>query len=407
MRRRSVRVALAATLVLACGACGKHESAPTAIGPPESDPVVAVYPAARSTRVTPETEIYADFAVDLDRATLTSVNVYLKIDAMRYPAELIWSEATRRLAILPEQALRIGRTYTVEITPRVRRADGTPLFPRGWFWQFTMTSIRPLRTPDPPTGAVQVSPFMRLRWDPNDPDAGTMIYTMFWAFDSSVVADRNVAGTLLNTNRWIPVQRWPMDTPIYWAVRAQNLRTGEILEGPVWRFRTLPASTPVEDVVLRAVEWGYATSASPGIARCNEQNIQIAPTNVAAIRWQLPPPGTAFAAVELTLTPFPNVSGSRTSIRATATSWNACAVRHPGTPLGQGPTLATMVPRSGAFLFQSDSLTAHVEAASRDGNLYGYLIESTRTISLLMLNPGDVTLGGMAIKLYRPPAPAP
>src|SRR5258706_12199608 len=78
--------ALLALGVLGCGSGRVVSKTPDAT-PPE---VLSTQPVARSTGVIYDTPITVDFAADMDVTTLTTQNVFLKLDTQRVPLNLSW-----------------------------------------------------------------------------------------------------------------------------------------------------------------------------------------------------------------------------------------------------------------------------------------------------------------------------
>lgn len=399
----AVRVARAALLVAVLGAgCGPGAAPPAPLAPAPDRHGPVTEPPHRAIRVDLATGIHAVFDTELDPATLIPTNLFFKVDDRRYPVRLDWIESARRLTVTPLEPLLPGRTYTVEFTSRVRRRDGTALFPGGWLWQFTTLSIRPLRTPDPPDAERWVSPFMRLRWDPTEAAAGQVVYQVFFGSDSIAVRERRSASAAVSEPRWIPKRRWGPG-PVHWAVRVTNLRTGDVLEGPSWTFHPVPPGTPAEPRVLAALGFGTATSTAP--PRCGTPAWVVSPAGISAIRWERPPAGVRLDHAEFHATLFPLVSAAMT-LRATAADWSDCGIRYPGTPVAIGPPLASSRRIASGHLFQSDTLTAFLEAAARDGDLFGFVLEASREVSIVTNNPADPMLGGLLIRTFPDPPPA-
>lgn len=400
-RAAAVRAALLLA-VLGAG-CGRGAAPPPPLAPAAAARLPVTVPPHRAIRVELDSGIHATFDADLDAATVTATNLFFKVDDRRYPVTLDWAADARRLTVTPLQPLLPGRTYTVEFTPRVRRRDGTPLFPGGWLWQFTTLSIRPLRTPDPPDAGHWVSPFMRLRWDATEAAAGQVVYQVFFGSDSSAVRERRSASGSVSEPRWIPKRRWGPG-PVHWAVRVTNLRTGDVLEGPLWTFHVVPPGTPVETRTLTALGFGTATSTAP--PRCGTPSWVVSPTGISAIRWEHPPAGVRLDHAEFHATLYPLVSAAMT-LRATAAGWVDCGIQYPGTPVAIGPPLASSRRIASGHLFQSDTLTAFLEAAARDGDLFGFVLEASREVSIVTNNPTDPMLGGLLIRAFPDPPPTP
>jgi hypothetical protein len=411
-RRPPLAAALAfASALAALAGCGGDDVAPTSPAAPAPAVIEAYEPAPRSTHVPLETEIHADFSVALDPATLTTTNVFLKVDTRRIPIALTWNDTLRRLTIVPQTTLFVGRTHTIEITPRVMLSTGDPVAAGGLFWQFTTAFLRPLRVPAPADRATGVSPFTRLRWEGPDPAAGSVAYRVWTGPDSADVANRVGAGFDPGKNDWIPRARWAVGGTTFWSVRQTHVASGEVSEGAVWRFKTLPATTRVDTVTFYAGEWGYV-SQTTGRIFCFAATIQSGTTSRAAVRWLLPADRATlqFAGAEMYTVGTPNFDPARpVAIRATEGTWTACALRFDGPPYPVGPNLAVASAgvRADAYRFQGDAFTAHLEAWARDGDVSGYVFASDNTVTLRATS--DVFPDVLQLKayLYRPaPGPA-
>ena len=92
--------------------------------------------------------------------------MFFKADTRRLGASLRWDPAARRLHIQPDERLDLRRTYTVELSPALRFADGQTLG-ETYFWQFTTNRLRRPQSPLPSDGRVELSPFVALVWSYN------------------------------------------------------------------------------------------------------------------------------------------------------------------------------------------------------------------------------------------------
>jgi len=287
----------------------------------------------------------------------------------------------------------------------VLRADGTPLYPKGWFWQFTITSIRPIRLTDPPDSAIGVSPFMRLKWSATDPAAGPVAFTLFKGLDSNTVTRRLGSGFTTDGNRWVPTVHWDHGRTFFWAIRAINQRTGQVYESPTFRFRVVAINAPIDSMYLRAQYWGYSLGAygSNPDSRCNTNPFVVGPTTWAAIRWLPPNNPRNFQSLRWYIQGNPTWLCCETmSIRAIPTTWDPCTVLYQVRPLPVGPVLATMERgEANAYLFRGEAWTAHFEAGMRDQSQNGYMITSGRDVAFNMFNPRDPTLGAMVLYYYK------
>src|SRR6185369_4804597 len=114
MRRLSLSILV---LIATLSACSKHSTDSTA--PPAAPPVpelVAMHPPARSPSAIYDTDIWAQFDRPLDRRTLDTLNVYLKLDGQRTWISVGYDSVTRRVTITPKVVLELQRTYTVEFS---------------------------------------------------------------------------------------------------------------------------------------------------------------------------------------------------------------------------------------------------------------------------------------------------
>src|SRR5262245_42064344 len=111
MRRLSLCVL---ALFLSLIGCSKHSTDSTA--PPAGPPVpalVATQPPARTPSALYDSDIWAQFDRDLDPRTVSTLSVYLKLDAVRIPVTVSYDATNRRVTLKPTVVLELQRTYTV------------------------------------------------------------------------------------------------------------------------------------------------------------------------------------------------------------------------------------------------------------------------------------------------------
>jgi len=390
-------VGAALTIALA-GGCAKEQPTAPASAPDLPAAVEAVFPAARSAGVIYDTDIWVRFAEPLDPATINERTVFLKLDTVRIPVALSYDVATRTIRLVPHVQLALLRTYTVEVTRGVETAAGPPLA-QAHFWQFTTNGLRRLEHPFPESGATGASLFGMLRWGGTESIAGTIRYEVFAGADSAVIAARGVPAIGVVTEAaFLPRASWGPGAIRYWAINSTNQVNGEQLAGPVWRFETLPAQTPVDSVVVPMAEWAYYLASARRLV-CVGPAIASYPTSNNAIRWQLHPgPGDLRLAgarlvmsvvgsgVNFNLAPYQPVF-----VQAVGEPWGPCAV-DPVFPRAdaRGPLAGgTQVSTSSRVRFEGDAFTAHLEAAVRFGYGNGYRLWTN--VSLTFASPSANT----------------
>src|SRR4029079_3708675 len=157
------RAAVCAALLFRAGCGAKNPVAKPAVpAPPE---VVGTMPVARSTGVPYDTPIWLDFGAERDASTMTASNVFLKLDTQRVTIVTSWDAVTRRLRITPTVSLALRRTYTVEIGPGMKTAEGASLTTGAWFSQFGTNAARRPTTARPLAGTLNESVFAMASWD--------------------------------------------------------------------------------------------------------------------------------------------------------------------------------------------------------------------------------------------------
>ncbi|MBI5708771.1 MAG: Ig-like domain-containing protein [Candidatus Eisenbacteria bacterium] len=392
-------------------------TAPLAAGPPPQ--VAAVSPAPRATFVLYDsTAIWAEFAAPLDSTSVSTLNVYLKVDTRRLPVAVSWEAARRRVHVAPLVVLDLNQTYTVELSPNLSTAGGTPLGQK-YSWQFTTNSLRRPTSPAPASGASGESPFAPLKWGGNEAIAGSVSYEVFAGDDSAAVAERRVP--LLTSGAaaiFVPRTRWTQDATTWWAVTVVNLATHEQLRGPAWRFSVLAASTPVDSVAAVSLFAGYAyLDNGRSRASCGADQFSCGPAMNTGARWDFGafPPTAKLAGARLELRAYPGYED--TLAQATVTAWVALAswlctqTAVGGVPLTdeRNGRLATgTLVEPGHLRLESDELAAHLQATIRYATFYGYVLRASRAVRFASPIYPDVGLRPLLrLYFYRSGGPAP
>jgi hypothetical protein len=414
---------VALAVLLASGCSSPHApTAPFVNVPPH---LTAMFPSPRSTHIQGDTPVWAEFDAALDPATVDVKHVFLKVDTRRIPIGVTYDGSRHRVTIVPQVPLALLTTHTVEFSPSLRTAAGDTLGP-GVFWQFTISSLRRLRAPFPADSAVGESPFARLGWAGTEDFAGSVAYDVWAGTDSAAVASRSFAPlSRVLTDFYLPTSRWAQDATLFWSVRETNLTTSEQLDGPVWRLTPLPASTPIDSVVVPITDWffGNVVMTSSGgfnyIGACKRDSVVIGSGFDNALRWNFAglSPGIHLAGALLTTTPLfgyvTNLPRGLT-VYAIANSYSPCT--------GSVPASSFIVPKKGALLapgaaspagtqilFSADAFSAFLEAQVRYGGLNAVTITPGQHTAIYSPGVALVLPNSYAkLKLYfYVPGPAP
>ncbi len=386
-RPEPMRPTLLPTLLLAAAAvsgCGRKATAPEPLAGGTSAVLVATHPPARSTSVIYDTEIWGEFDRALDPATVTPRSVFLKLDGARIPSTVTYEAATRRIHLRPTVVLELRRTYTVEFTPAVLDAGGTPL-PPGIFFQFSTNSLRRVAY-DYPTADALEGPVVTLGWGGTQIPVNEIFYEVYAGADSAAVAGRAVASLQRTVfTRFLPHAAWPAGSRVFWAVTSENLLTGERMDGPVQTFRVLPASVPVEEASVSLRDVGSSDIRNRNVQYCTRQTLPAGPSFNAAIHWNYStvPAGARLVGATLTLTALDGnagaTGGANSGVWLSQNDWTACSVLAPGPPY---PELSGHLASGNAVTpiqldFSSDRLAAFVEAMARQRTLLSGLLVRT------------------------------
>ena len=407
---RALAVAVALALSAGCGESPPNAPAPS---PPPAN-VSSVTPAARATAVLYDSQIQVEFLPAINPATLDSTTVFMKLDVARYPIALRYDAATHVLHITPKFTVKLLRTYTIEITPRVLTTTGSPVVPGGYFWQFTTNTVRRPEPGAPANGVAMESPSVRLAWAATEPSAGTVNYDVYVSDDSVALA----AGTVPRLSRvtrayYIPVTRWGFDRQLFWSVNAINSTSGEALRGPIARFATLPASTPIDSVIVPLDRWGYLRRQT-GVVTCSPGSMPSSGTGdfSGAMLWKFPasaqPWRLADASLELQSNTL-NWLSRRPSVYFTRDLWTGCTSLSLTNPQPD-PNGEMAVGGTGYGLdwvkFRSEYLTAYFEAWARYGDVGALQLYSVQLLSYGTSVPTDPYRGALRIYYYKLPASA-
>lgn len=419
MLRRHAALALATVLTLAgCSPGAKGPATPEVTPLPPELVAVSPLPGAHFVQnVRPN--IWAEFAQPLDSASVSVLNVYLKIDTRRTPITVAWDAATRRILITPSTALLTPQTYTVELSPNLRSADGT-LLGRKITWQFTTSSVRFTAQPVPPHGAIDESPNIALYWeDPVVPILNHR-YDLYFGTDSADVVNHVMSPiAIAGTNSWRPQLPWPEGTTIWWTFRALNTTTGERADGPVWRFRTATLSElTLDSLVLNASQADFVRFTTRLERLCSGfqliTGLPFSSSNLCALAWDLRnvPLTKRIAHARIELTAQSGWEGRMTAfiaLQPTTAPWQCSQMAGGGPPFPDNVTgvvsRAAVIPPNKMF-FEEPRLQVHVQAMAR---------QSTGFLGYILSSPSEMHYDGtttftpprLVLYLYTPPPPEP
>jgi hypothetical protein len=405
---RRLAAALLFALAAGCGGGSKPPLAPVDETPPGNlpPPIETVYPAARSTGVIYDTDIWVRFSEALDPASVNERTVFFKLDTVRYPVTLGYDAVSRTIRVVPRARLKLLRTYTVEITSGVRTASGHALMPG--FWQFRTNGLRRLENPVPAQGTIDESPLAYLAWDETEPSAGAVSYKVYAGTDSAAVAARGIPISNVAVGSVIPSQSWGFSTRLYWTVTALNQTSNEQLDSPVWSFTTLPAGLPIDSVRVSATEWGQYDRTLNRMTCLGEFMFAGSRYN-GGIHWpqREVAPGLKLARARIRMYGVAgNPLSGAPSIYLVKDPWASCSYTT-FFPAAEVVKLADAfrIGLSPYIAFESEALTARVEAVGRGGPAYGFSLRASISVSFLSPTYGaDGPL--LTLYYYRvPPAP--
>jgi hypothetical protein len=198
-------------------------------------------------------------------------------------------------------------------------------------------------------------------------------------------------------------------------VRTTNQTSGEVVDGPIWRFDPLPASTPVDSVFVGFSNWWYGNAANLNTYSyfCLGAKIVAGSGFDNLEQWNLTSlgPGMRLANARVQLTPMPiyrdgNARGL--SIRSLVSIGRPCgsSTKAPFDVPKDDKVLAVASVLSDLRLqLQSDALAAVVESMVRRGTLDGNSLRAAARIEVQASSGGsfDVNSPRLILYVYQPP----
>jgi Big-like domain-containing protein len=358
--------------------CSKHATETAGPGARGTAPaLLATQPAARSPSAVYDSEIWAQFDRPLDGRTVTPLSVFLKLDGQRVPITVSYDGITRRVFLHPTIVLQLQRTYTVEFSTNIRSLDGTPL-PEGVFFQFTTNSLRRIAYDYPITNDLE-GPVACLGWGGSKGLDGNIFYDVYTSDDSVAVARRTTPVLQHSVfTRYLSATAWPLGARVYWAVTSENLTTHERMNGEVNTFRVLDGSTPLESMVIKALDHGSNSIRNSATNQsCNTVVLPSGPSWNAGIHWNYLtlPDNIRIASVTMELFFIDilagNFNGTKPSVWMAQNDWLPCVMRGGGPPFIE---LSGLLANAAPFDdhrndFTSDRLSAFIEAQYRHRTL--------------------------------------
>jgi len=385
--------------LLACG-CGKK----TATGPaPEEHlppSVVETFPAARATRVSYETAMWARFREPLDSTTVSATTVFLKIDTRRIPVTVSLEDSARTIVIRPFGSLELRRTHTVELSPQVRTAAGARLG-QTYFWQFTTIAVRRPVHPEPAAAADFESPVAPLFWSATD-GAGLVEYRVFIGADSAEVEAETMTPVVVRNAYHLPEIPWERGATVFWKVHARNLETNDTAVGPVWRFQVVPPGAEITGMLVRAAATGYWDDQFK-VWRCPSLTSGTRAAGVLAIDFAQVDSNLVVAEALVVIRSNTNITNFHNpQLYELVNDQAPCDERFLGVPKIREAPLAGGIQDAGLRVqFNSVALATQVQArVRRHPEFHDYSLRSERTIAY---DPGDPG-SGLFIYYFVPPA---
>jgi hypothetical protein len=410
-----IRLLLAIALVSALLAgCAKHatETAAPALQSP-APALLATQPAARSQSAVYDSDIWAQFDRPLDSRTVTPLTVYLKLDGQRVPITVNYDGITHRVFLHPTVVLALQRTYTAEFSASVKGLDGTPL-PQGVYFQFTTNSLRRIAYDYPLVNDLE-GPMACLGWGGSASLDGNVFYDVYASQDSVAVAQRT-APLLQHSvfRRYLGATAWPMGVRIFWAVTGENETTHERMPGEVRSFSTLDASTPIDSVLMMALDYGSNNRGSAATTQsCNSLVLQSGPSWNAGIHWNYPsiPDNVRIAGATMSLFFTDQLAGrfntTQPAVWMAQNEFQACVMRGGGPPFTEASGLLANSVSVDPIRndLTSDRLAAFVEAQYRHRTMLpGVLIRTLTDINFNSPGLSDRSkVPQVMVRFYRLP----
>jgi hypothetical protein len=411
MPRLLLAIALLCAVLAGCGQHATETAAPALQSPAPA--LLATQPVARSPSAMYDADIWAQFDRPLDSRTVTSLTVYLKLDGQRVPITVNYDGITRRVFLHPTVVLALQRTYTAEFSTSVKGLDGTPL-PAGVYFQFTTNSLRRIAYDYPLVNDLE-GPMACLGWGGSSGLDGNVFYDVYASQDSVAVA-RRTAPVLQHTvfRRYLGATAWPLGARIFWAVTSEHATTHERLSAEVQSFFTLDASTPLDSVLVRVLDFGSNNAHSVATTQsCNSTAFASGPSWNAGIHWNFAslPDHVRIAGATMSLFFTDAFAGSfdttKPAVWMAQNDFQACAMRGGGPPFTEpNGLLAGAVPIDPIRNdLTTDRLAAFVEAQYRHRTMLpGVLIRTltdTNFNSPLLVDFSKVPQ--MIVRFYRLP----
>jgi hypothetical protein len=350
--------------------------------------LVATQPAARSPSVLYDSAIWAQFDRPLDPRTVTTLNVYLKLDGQRLPITVGYDTADRRVTLTPTVILELQRTYTVEFSTAVKGGDGTPL-PPGVFFQFTTNSLR-RPTYDFPVTASLEGPVTTLCWGGTQGPTNNLFYELYASTDSAAVVARTAPMLARNVfTRFVPSVAWSLGSTVYWAVTVENQTTHERLDGSLRSFRTLDPGTPIDSLTIHGRDHG-SKSTSSNTQSCNAQTFSCGLPFNGAVHWDVGslPANIRLQGVEVRLTEpassSTSIASANPSLWIAQNDWLPCTMNSPGPPFNEltGFLAGVVAETPTVARFSSDRLAGLLEAQYlARGLLFGTVLRADSQIT--------------------------
>lgn len=399
------RATLATLALLALApACAKQASpvAPTANVPPA---ITSLFPAPRSTGVAYDTPVYAQFDRALDPESVDTTTVYLKIDTRRVAIAVEYLRVVNRIQITPRAVLDLNKTYTVELSPRLKTPEGDSLGVKVQ-WQFSTNSLRRLTYSRPPSGSRE-GPHTMLAWTGNGGPTNNIVYEVFASTDSAAVANRT-APMLQSAvyENYLPRQSWTPGTRTYWAVNSVNVATGERLLDKVGSFDVYPVDAPTDTLIIPLTDFGGAGS-NNRVQYCTGATLPTGSGYNSGIRWGLAGDRPNLRVASATITMIANSSSAADAASANTqlwyaqNSWSSCAFTFNGAPYTEtNGYLATASVSALRATFSSAALSAFVEAAARMPGWNGFLLRGTLNV-VWDVNASGVPQPQLKVAYYR------
>jgi hypothetical protein len=392
-RARVLLVSLAACALLAFApACGKKESivAPVSNVPPA---ITGLFPVPRSTGIVYDTPIYAQFDRALDARTVDTTTVFLKVDTKRTSIAVEYLNVVNRIQITPRTALELNKTYTVELSPRLKTPGGDSLGAKV-VWQFSTNSVRRLTYTMPPNGALE-GPHAMLAWSGNGGPSNNYLYEVFASTDSAAVANRTApmiqSAVYVNC---LPRSSWTAGVRTYWAVNTVNLVTGERFLNDVSSFDVYEDFAPTDTLIIPLTDYGGAGS-NNRTQFCATPTMTTGTGFNSGIRWNLSGDRPNLHVRDAVITMNANTSSAATVAQGNTqiwygqNTWSSCAFTLNGVPYTEtNGYLATATVNGLQATFLSPALSAFVEAAARTTGWYGFLLRGTGTVNWDVVTSG-------------------